>query len=63
MKGDRSSWVPAAEHGEYVDAEDDDEEEEEDVVDGETRGRDEARAPVAAWVTDTPLGQGVPAVR
>ena len=39
MKGDRDSWVPAGEHGEYEN-EEEEEEEEEEVPNGETRGRE-----------------------
>jgi len=38
MDGDRDSWVPAAQHGEY---EEEEEEEEEEAANGETRGREE----------------------
>lgn len=37
LKGDRDSWVPAGQHGEYEQEEDDDEEDE--IANGETRGR------------------------
>ena len=39
MDGDRDSWVPAAQHGEYE--EEEEEEEEEEAANGETRGREE----------------------
>ena len=45
LKGDRSSWVPAAEHGDYASADED--EEDEDEANG-LRGREEERSAVAA---------------
>ena len=45
MKGDRDSWVPDGEHGEYEN-EEEEEEEEEAAPNGETRGREQE--PVAA---------------